>query len=115
METISFSDCPGAIGQSGAGLDLLDAFFHRLDRVGCLLLDALDHVGNLAGRLAGPFGQLADLVGYHREAATLLAGAGGFDRRVERQEVGLVGDVVDHVDDLADSVGRRGEGADRLR
>ena len=37
-------------------------------------------------------GELAHLVGDDREAAALLAGAGGLDGGVERQQVGLVGD-----------------------
>ena len=44
-----------------------------------------------AARL-GLLGQLADLLGDDREAAALLAGAGGLDRGVERQQVGLLGE-----------------------
>ena len=54
------------------------------------------------GGLLGLLGQLADLVGDDREAAALLAGAGGLDRGVERQEVRLLGDGGDRVDDPAD-------------
>ena len=50
----------------------------------------------------GLLGQLADLLGDDREAAALLAGAGGLDRGVERQQVGLLGDAGDRGDDAAD-------------
>ena len=41
-------------------------------------------------------------VGDHREAASGLAGAGGFDGGVEGEQVGLLGDALDHFEDLAD-------------
>ena len=46
--------------------------------------------------------QAAHLAGHDREAAALLAGARGFDRGVQRQDVGLEGDAVDHADDVGD-------------
>ena len=42
-------------------------------------------------------GQLAHLRGDDREARAGLAGAGGLDRGVERQQVGLLGDLVDQL------------------
>ncbi|MNL10745.1 hypothetical protein D3C87_1315540 [compost metagenome] len=47
-------------------------------------------------------GQCAHFIGHHGKAAPVLAGAGGFDGRVERQQVGLFGDAADHVQYLAD-------------
>ena len=47
-----------------------------------------------AARL-GLLGQLADFLGDDGEAAALLAGAGGLDRGVEREQVGLLGDAGD--------------------
>ena len=46
--------------------------------------------------------QVAHFGGHHREAAALLAGARRFDRRVQRQDVGLEGDAVDDADDVDD-------------
>ena len=57
------------------------------------------------GRGGGALGQLAHLIGYHIEARPGHAGAGGFDGRVERQDVGLGGDIGDQVDHLADILG----------
>ena len=50
-------------------------------------------------------GQLADLLGDDREPAALLAGAGGLDGGVQRQQVRLLGDPADRVDDAADPLG----------
>ena len=73
-------------------------------------LDLADQRGDLAGGGLGLLGQLADLLGDDGEAAALLAGAGGLDGGVERQQVGLLGDAGDRVDDAADLLGlaRRG-------
>ena len=45
-------------------------------------------------------GQLADFIGHDGEAAAMLTGASGFDCRVERQQVRLIGAVFDRIDDL---------------
>ena len=45
-------------------------------------------------------GQLADLIGNHGKSASCLTGARSFDRGVKRQQVGLLGNIVNHVDDL---------------
>jgi hypothetical protein len=57
---------------------------------------------DLLGRLGAALRQAAHLAGHHREAAALLAGARRFHRGVERQDVGLEGDAVDHADDVGD-------------
>ena len=65
-------------------------------------------------RLARPFGQLAHLVGNNRKAATVFAGPRRFDGRVERQQIGLIGNLADHVDDPGDMLGLAGQTPDRL-
>ena len=52
--------------------------------------------------LGGLLGQLADLVGDDREAAAALAGAGGLDRGVQRQQVRLLGDRRDRAHEAGD-------------
>ena len=97
----------GIAGLSGGGdafVDLPVAGEHRLDRALGLMLDVLDHLGDFLGGRGGAFGQLAHFVGDDGKAASLLAGAGGFDGGVQRQQVGLVGDVVNHADDFADLI-----------
>ena len=60
--------------------------------------DALD----LRRRLLRSLGQLAHLCRDHREPASMLAGPGGLDRGVERQQVGLLGKFVNHFEDATD-------------
>ena len=66
------------------------------------LLDLGDEPGDLLGRATGALGELADLVRDDREALAHLARAGRLDGGVEREQVGLLGDVVDRLDDRAD-------------
>ena len=66
-----------------------------LDRIADQALDFL-------GRRRRALRQAAHLGRHHREAAPLLAGARRFDRGVERQDIGLEGDAVDHADDVDD-------------
>ena len=47
----------------------------------------------------------AHLVGHHGEATALFAGAGRLDGGVQREQIGLVGDVAHHLGDLADTGG----------
>ncbi len=51
------------------------------------------------------FCQLTHFFGDHREAPSLFSGPGRFDRRVERQQVGLSGNAGNRIDDLADFLG----------
>ena len=79
----------------------------------CIRDRALDLLGGLGALLR----QAAHFAGHHREALAGLAGAGRFDRRVQRQDVGLEGDALDDaddVDDLARAVGDAVHGADHL-
>jgi hypothetical protein len=64
-------------------------------------------VADLLGGLLAALGELAHLGGHDREALAVLAGARGLDGGVERQQVGLVGDVVDDGDLLRDLLHRR--------
>ncbi len=56
-----------------------------------------DHLCRGTGRLGRTVRQIAHLFGDHGKALARLAGAGGLDRRVERQQVRLEGDFVDHL------------------
>ena len=76
--------------------------------------DRLDQAGDLLGGQLGLLGKLANLLGDDREASPLLAGAGGLDRGVQRQQVGLPGDTGDRLDDRADLLGLLGQPGDRL-
>ena len=97
--------------------DLADAFVKlaRLLHDGCevrghlfadphALLALFGGGGNLLRRLLGgtgaALGEVAHLVGDDREAQAGLAGAGGFHRGVEGEDVGLEGDLIDRLDNL---------------
>ena len=79
-----------------------------------VLLHRLDHGADLLGRGDGALRQPADLVGHDGEALAGVARAGGLDRRVECQQVGLVRDALDHLHDLPDFVGPVADGGDGL-
>src|SRR5262249_1151204 len=80
------------------------AAVHVLDRLAGFLLNALNELGDFLGRLRRFFGQLANLVGYYGKSQPVLTGARCFDGSVQGQQVRLLGQVIDHLDDLADVV-----------
>ena len=94
----------------GHALHLADDLAHRAAGIGrpgaapaSTRVDAgADQRLDLLGRLGAALRQAAHLAGHHREAAALLAGARGFHRGVQRQDVGLEGDAVDDADDVGD-------------
>ena len=85
----------GVLHQARAGL-------HLLDRGADQLLD-------LARRLGAAPGQAAHFAGHHGKTPTLLARTRRFHGGVERQDVGLEGDAVDHADDVGNLAARRGD------
>ncbi len=91
------------------------AVLHVFNGLARFTLDALNQVGNFLGGLGGFFRQFTDFVGDNGEAQAVFAGAGCFDGRVERKQVGLFREVVDHFDDLADVVGAMAEDVDDFR
>ena len=118
-----------ATGLAGGAYDGIQ----RLGRVGAQLLDAghdipaalhlLGHGGDLICDLlqqpAGFLSRVQTLRGQVRtsEATTakppaLPPGPGRFDRRVEGDEVGQVGDLPDGADEAGDPLGQRAKGGD---
>ncbi|MCY1422379.1 hypothetical protein D3C76_1602120 [compost metagenome] len=59
-------------------------------------------------------GQVAHFIGHHGKAAAKVAGACGFDGGVERQQVGLLGNAVDHTDHAVDFLAVFGQLANHL-
>ena len=92
----------GAVGGLGAGSGARGGLADEFDGGVGLALDAGDQLAGVGGRLGGALGQLANLVGDDGEALAALAGAGGLDRGVQRQQVRLARDVLDRLDDPAD-------------
>ena len=73
----------------------------------------LHSLGDLLAGLARLLGELLHLVRDDGEALAGVARAGRLDRRVQGEQVGLLGHAGDHLDDVAD-LGRAGpEGGDR--
>ena len=77
--------------------------------VGCrgFLLNRADQFGDVLGRMRCALGQLANFVGNHRKSTAGFTRTGGFDRGVEREQVGLVGNFLDQIDDAANLLGGR--------
>ena len=95
-QTVDVSDLGDDLAQGLAGLaDQIDA---GLDLVGGRRDQALDLLGGLGRAL----GERPDLGGDDREALAGIAGPGRLDPGVQRQQIGLESDLVDHADDLAD-------------
>jgi hypothetical protein len=59
-----------------------------------------DELLDLFGGLGRAACQATHLARHHSESAALLACTGGFHGRVQRQDVGLEGDAIDHADDV---------------
>ena len=59
-----------------------------------------DEIVDLLGRRCRALGEFAHLMGDHREALSGRAGPGCLDARIQRQKIGLEGDIVDQADDL---------------
>jgi hypothetical protein len=57
---------------------------------------------DLLGGGGAALGQVAHFGGHDGEAAALLAGPRRLDRGVQRQDIGLEGDAIDHADDVGD-------------
>ena len=111
-----------AVDVAHDAFDLARGPGQRLHRFGLLMhlsarvADPVDDRGDRAvdfveARL-GALGKLPDLIRDDREASALLSGARRLDRGVEREEVGLVGDLrngAEHILDALDALGKLGE------
>ncbi len=110
-----------AVQPTAGGLDLLrrllqfDALaLDVLDHCRALLADVGDHLADFLGGAGGARRQVAHLIGDHGETTAHLAGASRLDGGVERQQVGLAGDGLDHLGDLLDLFGAATEAVDQL-
>src|SRR5688572_2513963 len=105
----------GLVGGLGSRHHVRRAALHRLHRVLRVALNRLHDRADVLGRLGRAFGQPLHLLRHHREAASRLAGGGGLNRRVQRQHVGLLGNVRDQLHDLADLLRALAQALDPLR
>ncbi len=94
-----FFDLAGDALQRSAG------FVDQLDAGADLLAGGGDQGFDFLGGVGGALGERPDFGGDDREAAAGIARAGSLHAGVERQQVGLEGDFVDHADDIGDFFG----------
>ncbi len=97
------NDLVGAFNLVGDALQGLAGLRHQLHALFHLAGGAGDLVLDLLGRGGGPLGQFAHFL-RDDDAKTLAAFAAraAFHTGIQRQKVGLEGDLVDHADDLGD-------------
>ena len=81
---------------------LTSTLLGRHDRRVGLVLDPTDDLPDRIGRLDRTLRQLAHLARDDRKAATRLTRTRGLDRSIQRQQIRLLGDLVDQLEDLAD-------------
>src|SRR6202521_1223950 len=86
----------------------------RLDRLAGCTLDCRDLRFDVLGRLRGLTGESLDLRGDDGKSAAGIPSAGRFNRRVERQQIGLTRDVPDELDDLTNALRRLAQAANDL-
>lgn len=79
-----------------------------------LLIDQGHHPVNFFGDIRGAVGQRTHFIGDDREASATVTGPCRLDGRVQRQEVGLIGDLADQADRPGDFFGAQAEPGDRL-
>ena len=104
-------------GRDRAGdlVDLSDGRRHMLHRFRHIARGAAygrDLAGDLLGRLRGLVGKVLHFRSDDRKPLARLARPRRLDGGVERQKVGLPGDVVDQAHDVADLLRRLGQGRD---
>src|SRR5438874_921848 len=82
---------------------------HRGNRVLRAGLDLLDQIGDLLCLTAAALRELAHFVGDDSKASPVLTSARSLNGRIERQEIGLFGNIVDRFDHGADLVTKLAE------
>jgi len=87
-------------GDLVAGIHLLVHGVHLLPAVARLREGLLDQHGRIPGGVRGTMGQIANLIGDDCKAHSDLAGAGRFHGGVERENIRLERNLVDHFDDF---------------
>ena len=88
-----------------AACDLLNGAGHQLQLLVALVGFGdrfLNQGGRIFGGLSAAMRQVAHFVGDHGETHSGFSGPGGFHGRIQRQDVGLKRDFVDHANDLGD-------------
>lgn len=85
-----------------AEVGFAQTFLHALDSDLGEIVVSLYHLLDLRCRLSGSHCQLANLVCYNGKTPAVLSRTGGFDRRIQSQEVCLLGDLAYRLNDPGD-------------
>src|SRR5690554_5469672 len=109
-----FQGHTGVLGQAGTADHFGGGVLHGDHRFVGVGLNRLHQGLNLLGGGRGTFRQALNFVGYHCETTACVTGHGGLNRRVQRQNVGLVGNVVNQGYDVTNLLGRLTQTLDPL-
>src|SRR5690554_3277501 len=109
-----FQGHTGVLGQAGTADHFGGGVLHGDHRFVGVGLNRLHQGLNLLGGGRGTFRQALNFVGYHCESTAGVTGHGGLNRRVQRQNVGLVGNVVNQGYDVTNLLGRLTQTLDPL-
>ena len=96
------------LGHIGADLT------HRLDGLIGLGHGLLYELSDLLRALRTVDGELADFVCDHGKALAMLTGSCSLNSRIERKQIGLVGDLLDDLGDLVNFLGIGRNAGDHL-
>lgn len=98
------SDFTHDVGDAGDGIDDIAHGFTGAFHQHRAHIDAANRVFNQAfdlfGCLRAAACQVTYLTGHHSKATALFTGTGSFYCRIQRQDVGLEGDTVDHAGNI---------------
>ncbi len=89
----------------GAGR-LFRTLLARPDHHFAIVLQTFDIALHFCSRLLRAVGQIADFVSHHSETASMFARPRRFDGRIQRQQIGLLGNVLDQRHHFADLANR---------
>ena len=84
------------------GLHLFLPLLHRHHHLIDFALDAAEQLPDLLGRGRGPLCQLTNFISHHGKSAPLLARPRRLDGGIEGQQIGLLGNLANHIHDAAD-------------
>ena len=99
----------GFVGHGGSLFTGGAALADDVDHHPGFRLQFLNHGVDTAGGIVGALGQAPDLVRHHRKASARLAGPCGFNRSIQGQKIGLLGNVADNFQHHADGIAAFGQ------
>ena len=112
--SISSSAAPGILREQGSADHVRRAALHRHDGFIGIGLDGAHQDLYLFGRVCRTLREALHLIRHNRETASRLSGHRGLNRGVQRQNIRLLGDIVDEFDDIADFLRAFAEPLDAL-